>query len=77
MMERQMSAEEAEKQELRVMLAESALQQELAWKQRAIEDVKQTEEQHRKAVTREDEARQNAEKRYRVFHHAIGSLPGK
>ena len=62
-MERRTTADEVEKLELRVTLAESALEQELSWKQKAINDVKNAEEKQRKAIRREDEARKDAEQR--------------
>ncbi|XP_077971082.1 uncharacterized protein LOC144425616 isoform X2 [Styela clava] len=71
MLERRATAEEVGKLELRVMLAESALEQELSWKQEAINEVRRAEEEHRKAIRREDEARKSAEDRSLELSRAL------
>ena len=62
-MERKTTSDEIERLEKKLISAESSLKKELAWKEKAADDVRAAERDRRNAINEADRAEQIAEER--------------
>lgn len=72
-MERRTTADEIEKLELRVSIAESALERELQWKDDVIAEVRKTHEDHRRAIVQESMVMKLVNDKYVCCCHSFTS----
>ena len=63
LLERKTTTDEIERLEKRIVTAESSLQKELAWKEKASDNIKEAERDRRNAINEADRAAQTAEER--------------
>ena len=63
LLERKTTSDEIERLEKKLIAAESSLRQELAWKEKAADDVRAAERDRRNAINEADRAAQTAEER--------------